>query len=64
MGKGTNRILRPGTPAPVSGQYVQTGPRGGNPSETETTVVQDRRLPPTTDPGNRWRLVDPTKHKN
>jgi hypothetical protein len=53
--------LRPGTPAPVSGQYQKIGPRGGQ--GTEITAGQGKPLPPADGPGGSFRLVDPTKHK-
>jgi hypothetical protein len=51
------KVLRPGTPAPQSGQYKVPG------SKTEVTVVQNKPLPPTPKPGQGFILVDPTKHK-
>ena len=54
---------KPGIPAPASGQYVQVGPRGGNASSSEITAVQGKPMPPTSRPGQRWQMVDPTKHK-
>jgi hypothetical protein len=48
---------KPGTPAPKSGQYQQTG------RKTEITAVKGKPLPPTSRPGGSWKLVDPTKHK-
>jgi hypothetical protein len=54
--------LKPGQPAPISGQYKIVGPRGGNPG-TEVTAVEGHRLPPTPKPGQRYNLVDATKHK-
>ena len=53
--------LKPGTPAPRSGQYRIIGPRGGQ-QGPERTVVRDEPLPPTPSPGSRYRLVDPTRH--
>lgn len=55
--------VKPGTPAPKSGQYVQVGPRGGNAGGTEITAVKGKPMPPTTGPNKQWHLVDPTKHK-
>jgi len=37
--------LKPGTPAPVSGQYEQVGPRGG--AGKEITGIKGKPLPPT-----------------
>lgn len=57
------RSLKPGQPAPRSGQYGVQGPRGGN-TGREVTAVQGRPLPPTQKPGQTYILVDPTKHKS
>jgi hypothetical protein len=51
----------PGEEAPRSGQYEQTGPRGGR-TGVERTVVEGEPLPPTPKPGMGYVLVDPTKH--
>jgi hypothetical protein len=56
-----NGGLKPGQPAPRSGQYQIIGPRGGQ--GPERTVVRREPLPPTPAPGSRYRLVDPTRHK-
>jgi hypothetical protein len=49
--------LPPGTPAPKSGQYQNTGT--GN----EVTGVKGKPLPPTPKPGQEYKMVDETKHK-
>jgi len=54
--------VKPGSPAPQSGQYVQQGPRGGLQS-TEITSTEGNPMPPTSKPSSTWVLVDPTKHK-
>jgi hypothetical protein len=54
--------LKPGTPAPKSGQYERLGPHGGK-TGREVTVVKREPLPPTPKPGETYVLVDPTKHK-
>ncbi|MFS0822160.1 hypothetical protein [Bacillus sp. 1P02SD] len=54
---------KPGERPKDSGQFIQTGPRGGNPSKTEITGVEGKPLPPTSKPGNVWKQVDKTKHK-
>ena len=53
--------LKPGTRAPRSGQYEQTGARGGK-TGTERTIVRGEPLPPTPKPGMGYVLVDPTKN--
>jgi len=57
-----SKALPPGTPAPVSGQYEEKGPRGGG-TGAEVTAIEGRPLPPTSKPGNKYDLVDRTKHK-
>lgn len=56
------RTLKPGTPAPRSGQYGIVGPRGGN-TGVERTVVKGEPLPPPLKPGQSYKLVDATKTK-
>ena len=54
--------LKPGTPAPVSAQYQQIGPRGG--AGKEVTVSKGKPLPPTPTSGGTYTVVDPTKNKS
>ena len=54
---------KPGEKADSSGQYERIGPRGGK-TGIEVTVVKGEPLPPTPKPGETYRLVDKTKHKN
>jgi len=54
-------LYKPGQKAPRSGQYEITGPRGGG-KGAERTVTQGEPLPPPPEAGQRYRLVDPTKH--
>lgn len=54
------KSIKPGSPAPRSGQYEQVGPRGGMTGH-ERTVVRGEPLPPTPKPGMSYVLVDPTK---
>jgi len=53
----SKRQMSPGTPAPRSGQYQNTTTRH------EVTVVRNEPLPPTPRPGQKYTLVDPTKHR-
>lgn len=53
-------FYKPGETAPKSGQYEITGPRGGR-TGIERTVVKGEPLPPTLEPGQKFRLTDPTK---
>lgn len=55
--------LPPGTPAPKSGQYQRVGPRGGI-IPGEITSTRGKPLPPSLAPGQGYRLVDPTKHRD
>lgn len=54
--------LKPGEIAPASGQYEETGPRGGK--GREVTTVRGEKLPPTTKPGSTYKLVDPSRNKS
>lgn len=54
--------IAPGTPAPHSGQYEERGPRGGH--GREVTVPKGSKMPPTTQKGGKYDLVDPTKNKS
>jgi hypothetical protein len=49
--------IKPGTPAPSSGQYKVPG------SKTEITAIEGKPLPPTPKPGQGYVQVDKTKHK-
>lgn len=53
--------LKPGTPAPASGQYEIVGPRGGRTGE-ERTSTRGAPLPPTPASGQTYTLVDPTRN--
>lgn len=52
---------KPGEKAPRSGQYEIIGQRGGRTGE-ERTVTRGEPLPPTPKPGQKYEIVDPTKH--
>lgn len=54
--------FKPGETAPVSGQYERIGPRGGKTGH-EVTVTKGEPLPPTPAVGERYKLVDRTKHR-
>jgi hypothetical protein len=54
--------FKPGQDAPKSGQYQEIGPRGGK--GREVTSVKGEPLPPTTQPGASYTLVDPSKNKS
>ena len=56
------RALKPGEKAPKSGQYEIVGPRGGK-TGNERTVVKNEPMPPTPEKGQKYQIVDPTKHK-
>ena len=52
-----NKIVKTGQKAPMSGQYRPVG------SKTEITLVEGKRIPPTSSGTTKFRMVDPTKHK-
>lgn len=53
--------LKPGTPAPASGQYEIVGPRGGR-TGSERTATRGAPLPPTPSRGQTYTLVDRTRN--
>jgi hypothetical protein len=53
--------LKPGAKAPLSGQYLQVGPRGGK--GKEVTSVKGEPLPPGPK-GTTYKVADPTKNKS
>ena len=55
------RGLRPGSRAPISGQYAVRGPRGGK-TGREVTSTKGKPLPPA-DKGQTYDLADKTKHR-
>lgn len=55
------KTYKPGETAPKSGQYEILGPRGGETGK-ERTATKGHPLPPTHEPGRKYKLVDPTKH--
>lgn len=57
------KTYKPGEEAPRSGQYEIVGPRGGN-TGVERTVTRGEPMPPTRQSGERYKLVDPTKHRS
>lgn len=57
----TKAKYKPGQKAPRSGQYEIVGPRGGETGK-ERTVVKNKPFPPTQKQGQKYKLVDPTKH--
>lgn len=58
-----DELYSPGQTTPQSGQYELTGSRGGS-KGVEITSTKGNPLPPTPEPGQKYRLVDPTKHKS
>lgn len=59
----SKKPIKPGTPAPISGQYRPVGPRGGFIGSNEVTAVQGKPMPPRPKPGQAYVPVDATKHK-
>ncbi len=59
----TKPIIKPGETSPKSGQYLEVGPRGGQ-GGREVTVPKGRPMPPSTDSGRGYILVDPTNNKS
>jgi len=62
MANNKTSNLKSGHKAPASGQYLEVGPRGGG--RGEITAVKGKILPPTSEKGNSYVLVDRTKNKS
>jgi len=56
-----SKIFKSGQTAKNSGQYEIIGSHGGRTGK-ERTVTRGEPLPPTPKAGQRYILVDPTKH--
>jgi hypothetical protein len=57
-----SNMLPPGTNVGRRGGiYQEVGPRGG-PAPNYATVPENKRLPPTTEPGHGWKPIDTTPH--
>ncbi len=56
------KSFKPGETAPRSGQYEILGKRGGK-TGNERTVTKGEPLPPTPKSGEKYILVDKTKHR-
>ena len=53
--------MPPGAATPRSGIYEQVGPRGDRTGE-QADSTRGKPLPPTSQPGRRWTLVEPAHH--
>lgn len=48
--------FNPGEKAPDSGELVEVGPRGGRvPDGRKTVIERGERIPPTSEPGNKFQ---------
>ena len=52
------KTVKTGNICKVSGQYRPVG------QKTEITLVEGKRVPPTSSGNTKFTLVDKTKHKN
>lgn len=53
-----SELIKPGTDNQPSGDYKEVGPRGGEVSKPRTVHIdKGDRLPPTQEPGNKWKKV-------
>ena len=59
----SDKTFKPGSPAPRSGIYDKIGPRGGNTGQ-QADSTKGNPLPPTSKPGESWRLNTPAHHKS
>lgn len=55
----TKKLHKPGTDNLPAGKYKEVGPRGGVVRKGHrATLDQGDRLPPTSQPGNRWEKIN------
>lgn len=57
-------LLTPGGINPKSTQAVEVDSRGRPQSDGEVTLVKNKRTPPTSKPGNKYKPVDDTKRRS
>ena len=60
--KSKTKLYSPGERTPESGQYELTDSNGES-TGVEVTSIQGHPLPPTSEPNQFYKLIDPTKHK-
>ncbi len=56
-----SKTFKPGQKSTISGQYEIVGPRGGLTGK-ERTVTKGEPFPPTLKGGQKYTLVDRTRH--
>jgi hypothetical protein len=59
-----DKLYKPGQKSPGSGQVEIVGPRGGKTKEGERTIVKGEPFPPTPEPGQKFKPVDPTDNES
>ena len=51
------KLYKPGEDNLPPGRYEEVGPRGGDVSGKHVRIDSGERLPPTTQPGRRYRRI-------
>lgn len=56
-------LQKPGEQPAKPGEYVETGPRGGEVKDPRQVTIEtgDSPLPPTQESGNKWKRKGPPK---
>lgn len=57
------KLFKPGQKIPESGQ-AEVINQIGNPTGNEVTIIEGKTFPPTPKKGQKYHIVDRTKHKN
>ena len=54
-----NELQKPGEKPKKTGEYIETGPRGGNVKNPRQATIEvgDNKLPPTSQKGNKWKRI-------
>lgn len=56
-------LQKPGEKPHKPAEYVEVGPKGGDVSKPRKVTIEpgDPKLPPTQEPGHKWKPVGPPK---
>ncbi len=56
-----SRLQKPGENPYKSGEYKETGPKGGELHDPRQVTIEhgDTPLPPTQEPGRKWKRIGP-----
>lgn len=58
-----DKLQKPGQKPTNPGEYLEVGPQGGKVEDPRKVTIEpkDPKLPPTQEPGHKWKRVGPPK---